>query len=191
VRRTVIACVVTALLIGGGTATASGLITSADIKNGSVTGRDIRNGSIAQKDLSRSVRTQLGRPTVGSPGAPGPVGPQGARGAQGPAGPQGPKGDKGDAGPQGPEGNQGPKGDAGDDGAWFPKGFFITNKSVGLTASGADFGPYPNGGAAGGSVLYTGMNGKKLSDIAKLVYTASYSTDDDTNVGVPYLRVFL
>ena len=40
-------------------------------------------------------------------------------------------------------------------------------------------------------MLYTGLNGKKLSEITNLLYSASYSTDNDTSVGVPYLRVFL
>jgi hypothetical protein len=159
-KKTVIACAVVALLAGAGTATASSLVTSKDIKD----------GTIANRDLSTSVRSKLDK-----------AGATGPRGATGLAGPRG---------PQGVTGAQGPAGPAGHDGG-LPNGVFVTNKSVGLTASGADFGPYEDGGSAGGSVLYTGLNGKKLSDIKKLVYRASYATTDNTDVGVPYLRVFL
>src|SRR6185436_11235921 len=48
---TLIACVITALLIGGGTATASSLITGAKIKDNSITGKDIKNRSIKLADL--------------------------------------------------------------------------------------------------------------------------------------------
>jgi hypothetical protein len=166
VRRTLVICIAAAVLVigGGGAAFASTLITGKDIKNGSVTGKDIKNGSLAERDLNQNVRKKLDTTLSGSPGQPGP------------------KGDKGDRGPQGP---------AGSDGGWFPKGFFITNKSVGLTASGADFGPYADGGAAGGSVLYTGLNGKKLKDISKLVYTVQYETSNAAAIGTPYLRIFL
>jgi hypothetical protein len=61
-----------------------------------------------------------------------------------------------------------------------------------MTAGCAEFGPYVDGGAAGGSVFYSGLNGRRLGDIVNLVYTASFSSDTDTGgVGVPYLRVFL
>ena len=81
----------------------------------------------------------------------------------GPAGPsvQGSAPQKGDTCPQGP---------AGVDGAWFPKGFWITNKSVGLTRSGADFGPYADAGSTGGSLLYTGFNGQKLKETIRDVF---------------------
>jgi hypothetical protein len=61
-----------------------------------------------------------------------------------------------------------------------------------MTAECAEFGPYADGGAAGGSVFYSGLNGMRLGDIVNLVYTASFSSNTDTGgVGVPYLRVFL
>ena len=69
-----------------------------------------------------------------------------------------------------------------------------TNPTVSMTATdrGAEFGPYADGGAAGGSVFYSGLNGMRLGDIVNLVYTGSFSSDTDTGrVGVPYLRVFL
>jgi hypothetical protein len=52
--------------------------------------------------------------------------------------------------------------------------------------------PYADGGAAGGSVFYSGLNGMRLGDIVDLVYTAKFSSDIDTGgTGAPYLRVFL
>jgi hypothetical protein len=145
----------------------NGSVTGQDLRNGSVTGKDIKNGSLGESELAQSVRRKLNTSVSGSPGQPGP------------------KGEKGDRGPAGPAGP------AGSDGSWFPAGFFVTNKSVGLTAHGADFGPYADGGATGGSVLYTGLNGKTLKDIKALTYTASYTTSDGNRLGVPYLRVFL
>ena len=53
------------------------------------------------------------------------------------------------------------------------------------------FGPYANGGATGGSLCYSGFNGRTLSDIGALSYTARYNTDNDTPIGAPYLRIFL
>jgi hypothetical protein len=158
-----------------GSATASSLITSAKIKDGTIRTRDIRKGAVTRSRLSADVRATLnkaGNPTTVQSSPPQP----------GPAGPQGPKGDTGPQGPAGP---------AGSDGAWFPKGFFITNKSVGLTWHGADFGPYGDAGSSGGSVLYTGLNGTKLKDITALKYAVSYQDDDNAPLGMPYLRVFL
>jgi hypothetical protein len=53
------------------------------------------------------------------------------------------------------------------------------------------FGPYPDGGAWGGSVLYTGANGLTLDDIDQLSYTVKHSSADDSAIGSPYLRIFL
>jgi hypothetical protein len=70
--------------------------------------------------------------------------------------------------------------------------FSVTNPSAQLTEQGIEFGPYvtPNGGGAGGSLCYAGLNGLTLGSVAHLSYTARYSTDDNTTVGVPYLRIF-
>jgi Collagen triple helix repeat (20 copies) len=130
--RTLVACVVVALVVGGGTATAARLITSKDVRNGSLTGADIRNGSIAFKDLARGTRTRIdgsgGSTPVGSPppaGAPGAKGDPGANGTNGldgedgqdgAQGPQGEVGRQGDTGPQGPQGDTGPQGGVGPQG---------------------------------------------------------------------------
>jgi hypothetical protein len=66
-----------------------------------------------------------------------------------------------------------------------------TNPSVASTNDGVHFGPYANGGATGGSLYYSGFNGRTLSDIGALSYTARYNTDNDTPIGAPYLRIFL
>jgi hypothetical protein len=66
-----------------------------------------------------------------------------------------------------------------------------TNPSVASTNDGVQFGPYANGGATGGSLYYSGFNGRTLGDISALSYVARYSTSDNTTLGVPYLRIFL
>src|SRR5262249_8075965 len=53
------------------------------------------------------------------------------------------------------------------------------------------FGPYANGGTAGGSVLYTGANGLTLAQITQLSFTVMHSTADRNAIGSPYLRIFL
>jgi hypothetical protein len=70
--------------------------------------------------------------------------------------------------------------------------FRATNPSVSLSPDGVTFGPYADGGAAGGSVKFSGMNGMKLSDVKNLAYYMRYTaTGDSGGVGVPYLRIFL
>jgi hypothetical protein len=57
---------------------------------------------------------------------------------------------------------------------------------------GVKFGPYADGGAAGGSICTNSMNGQPFSDVKHLAYVARYTSDTATGgVGVPYLRVFL
>jgi hypothetical protein len=113
-RRILVACVVTALIVGGGTAIAQRLITGKDVRNGSLTGADLKNGSVRLHDLSKGTQGVL--ENAGPPGAAGSQGPRGEAGA---AGPQGLKGDtgargpQGDAGADGQDGVQGPKGDTG------------------------------------------------------------------------------
>lgn len=66
-----------------------------------------------------------------------------------------------------------------------------TNPSVASTNDGVQFGPYADGGATGGSLYYSGFNGRTLGDITALSYVARYNTDDNTPIGAPYLRIFL
>jgi hypothetical protein len=155
-------------LAAGGTAVAASLITGKDVKNGSLTGKDVKNGSLKAKELTSGARRSL-------------RGQKGAKGDTGPAGPAGAKGDKGAPGSSSetritslPSG-----------------GFEATNSTVSVTNDGVKFGPYADGGTSGGSVCYDGLNGRTLSDVSTLIYRASYTTDDDNTVGVPYLRIFL
>jgi hypothetical protein len=119
VRRTLIACAVTALLVGGGTATAQQLITGDDVKNGSLTSadikynslthrdidddsllsRDIRNGQVDLEDLSDGVQSKLDESSGN--------GKDGAAGPQGPAGSQGKQGEQGKPGKDGKDGVSG------------------------------------------------------------------------------------
>lgn len=77
-------------------------------------------------------------------------------------------------------------------GALPTKGFAATNPSVSNTPDGVKFGPYADGGAAGGSICVNTLNGKPLSAVKHLAYEARYTAEGDTGgVGVPYLRIFL
>jgi hypothetical protein len=181
-RKSILACLAVALILGASSATAATLITGKQIKNGSITGQDIKRGSINAARLAPGLQDKIGD-----------RGPAGAKGDKGDTGTAGPKGDEGE---KGDKGDKGEKGDKGQDGPFtyvneLTGAFAATNASVGITPDGVEFGPYPDGGAAGGSLYYSGMNGKTLGDIQKLLYTASYSTGNDTDVAVPYLRVFL
>jgi hypothetical protein len=172
-KKTLLVGALCALVAGGATAGASSLIDGHGIKAGSIPLNRLSKGT---QSLIRGSKSRL-------PGQTGPQGPQG---------PQGPKGDKGE------KGDRGAKGDKGDTGALpftfvtqLGGDFNVTNASARLTPDGVKFGPYADGGAAGGSFRYDGLNGSPLSAITRLFYTAAYSTDNDTTVGVPYLRVFL
>lgn len=124
---------------------------------------------------------------TGTAGATGTKGDTGATGATGATGEQGVPGPTGATGPQGTPGAPGTDGTNGG----LPDGCYVTNKSVGLTKGGVDFGPYADGGAAGGSLYCNGLNGKKLSDITSLAFTAKHSSSNDSPIATPYLRVFL
>jgi hypothetical protein len=104
VKKIIVACVVTALVVGGGTATAQRLITSGNIKDGTIRSADIRNGAIRHQDIRKSTITRdrlekRVRRLLKEQGPRGPAGPAGPAGARGPAGP---RGDKGDPGPPTP-----------------------------------------------------------------------------------------
>ena len=174
-KRTIIALGAIALalaLAGGAWAGKRYLITSSSqVMPGSLTGKNIKNHSLGLNDLSTKAK-------AGLKGTRGPRGPQGATGPQGPQGPQGPKGDKGD------------KGDPGTL-LRLSGDFSGTNASVATTLDGVQFGPYANGGNAGGSVRYDGADGLTLGDISELAYRIMHSTSDDNAISAPYLRIFL
>lgn len=101
-------------------------------------------------------------------------------GAAGPAGPAGP------VGPVGPVGPPAVTTVATFGGAWT-----ATNASVSITPDGVEFGPYVDGGSAGGSVFYNGLNGQPLSSVESLAFYMRYvATGTTGGVGVPYLRIF-
>lgn len=55
-----------------------------------------------------------------------------------------------------------------------------------------DCGPYADGGADGGSLYYSGLNGMPLRAVQSLVYSGMFTSDTGTGgVGAPYLRIFL
>ena len=164
-----------------------------------ITGGQIAHGAIKLVHIDSSAKAAL----KGERGATGARGPAGAQGAQGPVGPQGATGAKGDTGATGVKGDTGATGATGAQGPAGPVtpedaftsvtalggDFTATNPSVSMGDEGVEFGSYADGGAHGGSVKYSGLNGMRLGDIVKLVYTASFSSD--TGEGVPYLRIFL
>ena len=125
-------------------------------------------------------------------------GPRGLRGVssvgrQGPAGPAGPAGAQGPQGVPGIQGAQGPKGDKGDKATLqrLTGDFSGTNATVATSLDGVQFGPYPDGGTWGGSVLYTGANGLTLGAINQLSYVIEHSSQNDSPIAAPYLRIFL
>jgi hypothetical protein len=171
-KRTIIALGAIALalaLAGGALAGKRYLITSSSqVKPGSLTGQNIKNHSLGLNDLSTRAKAGL----------------KGARGRQGP------KGDTGATGLQGPKGDKGDKGDPGTL-LRLSGDFSGTNASVATSLDGVQFGPYANGGKAGGSVRYDGANGMTLGEISELAYTIDHSSSDDSPISAPYLRIFL
>jgi hypothetical protein len=175
-KRTILALGAIALalaLAGGAWAGKRYLITSSSqVKPGSLTGENVKNHSLGLNEFSTNAKDGL-------KGARGRRGPQGATGA---AGPQGPKGDKGDTGPQGPPAKTLLR---------LSGDFSGTNASVATSLDGVQFGPYANGGNAGGSIRYDGADGKTLSQISELAYKIMHSSSDDSPISAPYLRIFL
>lgn len=110
-RKTILACVAVALIVGTTSATAATLITGKEIKNGTITAKDIKRGSLTQSRLAPGLRERL--QTVGAQGGSALPGPAGAPGAPGAPGAKGDQGEKGDQGPQGPQGVPGPRRSAG------------------------------------------------------------------------------
>lgn len=142
-------------------------------------------GSASHLDVS--VDSKYGHKTciVGKKGAKGAKGAAGTPGANGAAGPPGPKGDPGPPGPPGPPGTPAPTLQR------LTGAFSGSNATVATTLDGVQFGPYPNGGTAGGSVIYTGANGLTLAQITQLSFTVMHSSADGNAIASPYLRIFL
>lgn len=192
-KRTLLACAGTAVIAGGATATASTLITGAQIKDNTITGHDVKNGTLGASDI-RKGSILLNRLSVGTQRLLKTV--NGASEAPIPLGTRGPQGTKGDTGAQGPKGDTGPQGPKGDSGTTIVThagdGFSGSNPSVVFTPAGVTFGPYADN-SSGGSLVYDGVRGLRLRDLAELSYSASYTHAGGTpdNGDAPYLRVFI
>jgi hypothetical protein len=104
-RKSILACLAVALIVGASSATAATLITGKQIKNGTITAADIKRGSINSSRLSQGLRDRLS--PVGSQGKPALPGATGDHGDKGDKGDHGDKGDKGDPGPRLSSGNWG------------------------------------------------------------------------------------
>ena len=71
-------------------------------------------------------------------------------------------------------------------GAWS-----VTNPTVKQGDEGVQFGPYADGGTAGGTLLYTGGNRLKLSEVGNFSFTFSYNQRENWSGAVPYGRIWL
>jgi hypothetical protein len=160
--------IVAVVLTVTGTAAASSLITSSNIKDGTIQARDIKKGTITRSRLASSVQAALAKATSpvsvqGSAPQPGQAGPAGLQGAKGDTGAQGLKGDtgaqglkgeKGDAGSQGLKGDKGDagspglKGDKGDAGSQGDKGEKGDTGAQGLKGDTGAMGPQGPAGPA-------------------------------------------
>jgi collagen triple helix repeat protein len=153
-RKTIAACVVTALAVSGTSATAASLITSAKIADGTIMNRDIHAGTISESRLNRGVVAKLNRlaerGSAGATGATGAAGATGATGANGANGAKGLAGAKGDAGAAGKDGNDGMDGRDGKDGL-NPATAVKMSGDAGWMFSGA-----PNARLAGGELRLAG-----------------------------------
>jgi len=67
----------------------------------------------------------------------------------------------------------------------------VSNSSVEQVDEGVRFGPYADGGAAGGTLLYKGGNGLKLSEVGNFSFTFSYNQRENWSGAVPYGRIWL
>ena len=181
-RRFTPAMIVAMIALGvtlSGSAMAAGLVTSAQIKDGTI------RSSTSTRARSRRSRVTAARPVSVVRLAPGATGAAGATGAQGPVGQAGAQG------PVGPQGQQGVPGTPAPTMLRLKGDFAGSNASVATTLDGVQFGPYSNGGTAGGSVVFTPVNGLTLADIDQLSYTVKHSSADDNSITSPYLRIFL
>ena len=66
-----------------------------------------------------------------------------------------------------------------------------TNSTVIKTPDGVHFGTYADGGAVGGSIKYSGANGKTLSDVNDFSYTFNYKQAGNVGGAAPYARIYL
>lgn len=155
--------------------------------------KQIKPGTVGLVNLTHAARGALtgAKGDAGTPGAKGETGATGAKGEKGDKGDTGARGEAGPGGATGPQGPQGPAGTPAPTMLHLVGDFSGTNASVSTSLDGVTFGPYPDAGQWGGSVLYSGLNGKTLADITELSYKVEHSTFDDSPISTPYLRIFL
>lgn len=94
--RAILACALTAIIVGVATAGATSFMTSTKIKDGTIRDRDIHRRTISLNRLSASLQRAI--KAHGNAGPAGAKGETGSQGAKGDTGPQGPKGDNGSNG---------------------------------------------------------------------------------------------
>lgn len=201
------ALVATTLALAGGSTPSSklgihnGVITACiETRGNHATLGDLKFNNCAKgfRPLSWNIHGPAGK--AGKAGLAGPAGAAGAKGATGAQGPQGIPGTaaaRGATGPRGPAGENGSNGAPGAPGAPAPTmlrltgDFEGTNASVATSLDGVQFGPYSDGGAWGGSVVYHGADGHTLASLTQLSYTVMHSSANDSPIAVPYLRIWL
>jgi hypothetical protein len=66
-----------------------------------------------------------------------------------------------------------------------------SNSTVVKTADGVHFGTYADGRAIGGSLMYKGANGLKLSQVDDCSFTFNYKQAGNLSGATPYARIFL
>jgi hypothetical protein len=69
--------------------------------------------------------------------------------------------------------------------------FSASNSTVTKTPDGVHFGTYTDGGALGGTLIYNGLNGTRVSALSEFGYTFTYRQATDTTGAAPYARVFI
>jgi hypothetical protein len=187
VRKSILACVAVALIVGTTSATAATLVTGKQIKDGSITGQDIKKRSINAARLTKGLQDKIDK--------------------RGPAGPAGAKGDTGAAGPRGETGPAGPagaNGAPGQDAAYAVKalsndpnvaapGWVSRTEPENaipavIDAEGLKFGPFADGDAFAG-VISNALDGLRLRDIDHIAYSAKYTGGGGTGAA-PYFRIF-
>src|ERR1700754_2521691 len=66
-----------------------------------------------------------------------------------------------------------------------------SNSTVVKAADGVHFGTYADGGAVGGSLMYKGANGLKLSNVNDYSFMFNYKQAGNLSGATPYARIFL
>jgi hypothetical protein len=193
VRKTVSACAITALLVGGGTATAAKLVTSKDIKDGTIQTQDIGKGEVSLSRLTSGVQHKIDRA-----GTPGKDGTNGKDGAQGPKGDTGATGAKGEPGATGPAGPAGPKGEDAadavtslvpyaDDESTDQANGWRSYKGATIDAQGIKFGPFADGTDWSAAYTYA-LKGVPLGQVARISYSARFTGGSGPGAA-PYLVI--